>query len=148
MAAKQKTRQTKSHATRARQPKRQTKRVRGHQRKTAGERQKDEKAARDRAVKNGQLLVVGKKDYVLSENGGDRTLDKRAEKVLRKLEQAKRPVLGKELQKEFGGGWPLYIPMFSMLKAQGLIHEYRLRTGKRGGGKVAYLHVKHAPKVK
>lgn len=75
------------------------------------------------------------------EDDKDYTLDDRAVAVLEELKGSKVPLMGKDIQEKHGGGYPLYIPMFSMLKAQGLIKEYRRRTGVRGGGGKAYLYV-------
>jgi hypothetical protein len=101
---------------------------------------------RQDAIKSGALIEgPGDVEFHRVEEKSKDTLDQRAVAVLAKLEKTKTPIMGKDLQSEFGGGWPLYIPMFSVLKAQGLIVEYRRRTGERGGGGVAYLHTNHLP---
>lgn len=108
------------------------------------EREQAKAAERKELIASGALIEgPNGVEFVRTDEKSRATLDDRAVKVLAELEKSKTPVMGKDLQEKFGGGWPLYIPMFSMLKAQGLVVEYRRRTGERGGGGVAYLHTNH-----
>jgi sRNA-binding protein len=99
--------------------------------------------ARQAAIDSGELIVDGDTEYRLVQVDEDRdaTLDERSVQVIEELKGSDLPVMGKDLQEKFGGGYPLYIPIFSTLKALGLIKEFRRRTGERGGGGKAYLWV-------
>jgi hypothetical protein len=97
------------------------------------------KAERDSAIKSGELVEgKGNIEFHRIDNGKPGSVEKRAAGVLKALRASDTPVAGKDLAKKLGGGWPQYLGMFSMLKAQGLITEYRQRSGERGGGGVAY----------
>lgn len=121
------------------------------EKKEAKEKASEEKQeAKDKEVTETRQKLLDSGDLILHEDAEfyasvkdeekDYTLDERAVVVLEDLKASKVPLMGKDLQDKHGGGWPLYIPMFSMLKAQGLIKEYRRRTGERGGGGKAYLY--------
>jgi hypothetical protein len=109
----------------------------------AAAREEAKVAERQKLIDNGELIVNGDAEFhrTDSETG---EVEKRAEAVLKALKSSKIPVVGKDLQEEFGGGWPQYLSFFSLLKAQGTVIEYRRRTGERGGAGVAYLHVDNA----
>lgn len=126
------------------QEKKEAKEKKEQERKEAQEKKEAEKKeARQKLIDDGDLIVDGDTEFHLSVVGEDKdtTLDDRSVAVIDKLKGSKLPVMGKDLQDEFGGGYPLYIPIFSTLKALGLIKEYRRRTGERGGGGKAYLWV-------
>lgn len=101
------------------------------------------RAAKQELLDSGKLIEDGEAEYHLIEREETPTVEQRAMNALEYLQEHGRevPVLGKTLQKEFGGGWPQWLSFFSMLKACGLVREYRMRTGERGGGGVSYLYV-------
>lgn len=105
----------------------------------------EEKAAKHKEAIDSGKLIEGPdgEEFWESEKEEDKdyTLDERAVAVIEELKGSKVPLMGKDIQEAHGGGYPLYIPMFSTLKALGLIKEYRRRTGERGGGGKAYLYV-------
>lgn len=113
-------------------------------REAARAKREEAKAAeRQSLIDSGALIVDGDSEYHRTDgDAGD--VEKRAEAVLKALQSSKVPVVGRDLMNELGGGWPQYLSMFSLLKAQGLVIEYRRRTGERGGAGVAYLHVDNA----
>lgn len=102
------------------------------------------KKQQDAAIANGDLIIDGKREFVRVDGDGDGKVEKRAAAILKALDASKTPIPGAELRKKHGGGWPQYLSMFAMLKAQGLVIEFRVRTGERGGSGVAYLSAKHA----
>lgn len=106
-------------------------------------REEEKQAERDKLIESGQLIVNGDAEFHRTE-GETGDVEKRAEQVLKALKASKTPVVGRDLQEKFGGGWPQYLSFFSLLKAQGLVIEYRRRTGERGGAGVSYLHVDNA----
>lgn len=136
-ARKQEAEQKKAEEKKAKEEEREAKKVAKEEEKTA---------KRQEALDAGTLIVHPDDEDVEfweSEKDEDKdyTLDERAVAVLEELKTSKVPLMGKDIQEAHGGGYPLYIPMFSMLKAQGLIKEYRRRTGERGGGGKAYFWV-------
>lgn len=109
------------------------------------EAEKARAAARKKAIADGQIIEgEGNVEFHRVENGSDGEVVKRAREVIKRLEASKTPVPGRKLMAELGGGWPQYLAIFSLLKAQGLVIEYRSRGGGRGTSGVAYLHTKHA----
>lgn len=98
--------------------------------------------ARKALVKSGALIEDGDAEFHVVERDGDTpAVEERAGEVLKRLQKSKTPVLGRDLMNELGGGWPQYLSFFSLLKQQGLVREYRKRTGERGGSGVAYLWI-------
>lgn len=71
------------------------------------------------------------------------TVEQRANDCLAYLKEnaTETPILGRDLADEFGGGWPQWLSFFAMLKALGLVREYRSRTGTQGGSGIAYLYI-------
>lgn len=105
--------------------------------------EKERAEARQKLIDDGDLIVDGETEFHLSkpDEEKDQVLDERATVIIAELKDSKLPVMGKDLCDKHGGGYPLYIPIFSTLKSLGLIKEYRRRTGERGGGGKAYLWV-------
>lgn len=97
-------------------------------------------AEREQAIKDGDLIEgKGGVEFHRVTDKKKVTLDERAAAIVKDLQGSKTPLLGKDLHEKHGGVWGLYIPVFSTLKALGLVIEYRQRTGERGGSGVAYL---------
>lgn len=112
----------------------------------AAAKEEEKTAQRSEAIESGKLIVHPDDESVEfweSEKDEDKdyALDDRSEAVIATLKASKVPVMGKDILEEHGGGYPLYIPIFSTLKALGLVKEYRRRTGVRGGGGKAYMWV-------
>lgn len=105
--------------------------------------QKEEQAAkvRDAKIESGDLIVV--KDTEFEKIGKDTKTFVRAQKVLKKLESSKTPVVVSDLAKELKSFYEDVLPQFAMLEAQGLAVRYEARGGGRGRRSVAYLHVNH-----
>lgn len=111
--------------------------------KAKAEKQEAKEKERQDAIDSGQLIVDGDTEFHLwtPDEDKDHTLIDRSNAVIEELKGSKLPVMGKDLQEKLGGGYPLYIPIFTTLEALGLIKVYRRRTGIRGGGGKAYLWV-------
>lgn len=108
----------------------------------ADKRAKEKEAERQVRIDSGSLIVNGDVEFHVVEDKKKAVVDERTARVVELLKKAtKTPVLGKDIHAnpEIGGAWPLLIPVFSTLKALGLVTEYRSRTGERGGSGVAYL---------
>lgn len=105
--------------------------------------QKEKEEARKALIDSGALIVDGDTEYVeVDKSDKPAKVDNRTAQVIEKLKAAKgKPVMGKDLHDELGGSWALMIPIFSTLKALGLVKEYRRRTGERGGSGLAYTWI-------
>lgn len=141
-AQKEKERKEEAEAKKA--AKEEEKREKEEAREKAKKEKEEAKAkARQEEIDSGNLIVDGDTEFRLHvpDDDKDNALLERSAKVIDKLKGSKLPVMGKDLQEEFGGGYPLYIPIFTTLESLGLIKTYRRRTGERGGGGKAYLWV-------
>lgn len=100
-------------------------------------------AAKQELIDSGKLIETDGAEYHLVERDETPTVEQRAIDALAYLREnaTEKPVRGKDLQDEFGGGWPQWLSFFAMLKAAGLVREYRMRTGARGGGGISYLYI-------
>lgn len=95
-----------------------------------------EKARKD-AIEQGTLIVNGEVEYHLVTKDANGKLESRANDVLKALKASKTPLR----KQEIAGADITSTGMFAMLKALGLVTEYRARSGERGGSGVAYMWV-------
>lgn len=140
--ARKKAKQEEAEAKKA--AKEQEKKEKEEEREKA-KKEKEEAKAKERQdlIDSGSLIVDGTTEFHLyaPDEDKDQALLERSANIVAKLKASKLPIMGKDLQEEFGGGYPLYIPVFTTLETLGLIKVYRRRTGERGGGGKAYLWV-------
>lgn len=97
-------------------------------------------AEREALIDSGALIVDGDVEYHAVDRDELLTVESRAKGIIDTLKASDVPVSGKDLQDEFGGGWPQYLSIFATLKVLDLVTEYRSRTGERGGSGVAYKY--------
>jgi hypothetical protein len=96
--------------------------------------------ARQEQIDSGALVVDGEVEFHKVEKDTQGKLETRAASVLEALKASKVPLR----KSDIAGADITATGMFAMLKAQGLVIEYRSRSGERGGSGVAYLWADNA----
>lgn len=107
--------------------------------KEAARQEKADAKAKARAdlIASGDLIEDGDAEYHVVTERKIGKLERDAAEALEALKASDVPLLKQELV----GASVTATGMFAMLKAQGLVKEYRKRTGERGGSGVAYLWI-------
>lgn len=107
--------------------------------KAKAERDKAKAAERQELVDSGKLIEgKGDVEYVLQENGKVGDMESRGAKLIKILEGAKLPVSVTELIDQVGGHRVQLNSMLALLRAEGRVTVYRVHTGDRAGGGIAY----------
>lgn len=99
------------------------------------------KAAERQDAINAGTLIEGKGgiEFVQVENGKVGDMESRGAKLIQILESAKQPVSVNELIEKVGGHRVQLNSMLALLKAEQRVTVYRVHTGDRAGGGVAYV---------
>lgn len=109
--------------------------------RAAKAKEREEALAKERAaaIKDG-TLVEGPKgiEYHLIENGKQGDMFTRGEKLLELLDNADRPLSVTELLDKVGGHRVQLNSMLALLRADERVRTYRVHTGDRAGGGIAY----------
>ena len=107
--------------------------------KAKAERDKAKAAERQEAINAGNLIEgKGDTEYVLVSNGKVGDMESRGAKLIKILTDAKLPVSVNELIEKVGGHRVQLNSMLALLKAEERVTVYRVHTGDRAGGGVAY----------
>lgn len=126
--------------------------ARGEKRRTAtksreeraAEREAKRKAELQEAIDSGRVILSDDGvEFHVAERKEQSTTDLRVSEAIAYLREFGRetPVTHQELSDTFGGGSTLWSGVVSVLKSNGTVKEYRIKTGNRGSGGSAYLYV-------
>lgn len=107
--------------------------------KAKAEREEAKAAERQELINSG-ALIEGQKgtEYHRIDNGKAGDMESRGAKLIKLLEDAKRPISVTELIDKVGGHRVQLNSMLALLRAEGRVTVYRVHTGDRAGGGVAY----------
>jgi len=106
-------------------------------------REQEKIKAKQELIDSGKLIERDGVTFTVVERDSPLEVESRAGEAVEYLKAngTVTPVVGRDLADELGGGWPQWLSFFAMLKALGLVREYRSKTGERGGAGISYLWI-------